>query len=66
MSHDPGQPPFVKHVRRDAGWESLLREAIRGAETQITALLELWEDRTDGIETTPFFDPFDIDEEITF
>ena len=66
MSHDPGQPPFVKHVRRDAGWESLLLEAIRGAEAQITALLELWEDRTGGIETTPFFDPFNIDEEITF
>lgn len=66
MSHDPGQPPFVKHVRRSAEREAVILEAIRGAETQIKALLELWADRTDGIETTPFFDPFEAAEEITF
>ena len=65
MSHAPGMPPYVRHVKRDATREAAILEAINTAETRITALLELWEDRTDGIETTPFFDPWE-EEEITF
>ena len=65
MSHDPGQPPFVKHVRRSSEREAVILEAISTAETQITALLELWEDRTDGIETTTYFDPM-AEEEMEF
>lgn len=65
MSHDPGQPPFVKHVRRDAGWESLLLEAIRKCEEDIGALALRWDDATRGIETTTYFDPF-AEEEMEF
>lgn len=66
MSHDPGQPPFVKQVRRHAGWESVILAAIRGAEAGVTEIITRYQHATDGIEATPFFDPFGIDEEITF
>ena len=56
-SHDPGQPPFVKHVRRNAEREAVILEAISTAESGIRELIEKYQHATDGIEPTEFFDP---------
>ena len=66
MSHDPGQPPYVRRVHRDATWEAIIVEAIKQANTSIRELIDKYHYATDGIETTEYYDPFNIDEEITF
>lgn len=66
MSHDPGQPPFVKRVTRDARWDASIIGSIATAETAIAAIIDKYRHATDGIETTQFFDPFEAAEEITF
>lgn len=66
MSHDPGQPPFVKRVPRDARWDASIIGSITTAETAIAAIIDKYRHATDGIETTQFFDPFDTEEEVTY
>ena len=65
MSHDPGQPPFVKRVHRDARWDANITEAVRSAEASITALTDQYRRNTRGNPATEYFDPF-AEEEITF
>ena len=51
---------------RDATWEAIIVEAIKQADTSIRELIDKYHYATDGIETTEYYDPFNIDEEITF
>lgn len=64
MSHDPGQPPFVKRVHRDPRWDENITAAIQRAEAAIVALTDQYKRNTRGNPTTEYFDPFDEGEEI--
>lgn len=63
MSHDPGQPPFVKRVHRDPRWDDSITDAILVAESAIIALTDHYRQNTRGNPATPYFDPF-AEEEI--
>ena len=65
MSHDPGQPPFVKRVHRDPRWDNNITDAIQRAEAAIRSLTDHYRRNTRGNPATPYFDPF-AEEEITF
>ena len=65
MSHDPGQPPFVKRVHRDPRWDNSITDATLVAESTIIALTDHYRRNTRGNPATPHFDPF-AEEEITF
>lgn len=65
MSHDPGQPPFVKRVHRDARWDANITEAVRNAEASITALTDQYRRNTRGNPATEYFDPF-AEEEVIY
>ena len=64
MSHDPGQPPFVKRVHRDKGWGALIFDAILRAETAIASLIDQYQRNTLGNPATEWWDPFDTGEDI--
>ena len=66
MSHDPGQPPFVKRVHRSAEWDELIAGAVRLAEENIAALVGAYLHNTRNTPTTPYWDPMADEEEITF
>lgn len=66
MSHDPGQPPFVKRVHRSAEWDKLIAGAVRLAEENIAALVGAYLHNTRNTPTTPYWDPMADEEEITF
>lgn len=63
MSHDPGQPPFVKRVHRDTQWDANIAEAVRNAEASIAALTDQYQRNTRGNPATEYHDPF-AEEEI--
>ena len=65
MSHDPGQPPFVKRVHRDPRWDNSITDAVLVAESTIIALTDHYRRNTRGNPATPYHDPF-AEEEITF
>lgn len=65
MSHDPGQPPFVKRVNRDPRWDNTITEAAHRAEVEIRALTDQYRRNTRGNPATEYFDPF-AEEAITF
>ena len=65
MSHDPGQPPFVKRVHRDPRWDNSITDAVLVAESTIVALTDHYRRNTRGNPATPYFDPF-AEEDITF
>lgn len=65
MSHDPGQPPFVKRVHRDARWDANIAEAVRNAEASIAALTDQYRRNTRGNPATEYFDPW-AEQEIIF
>lgn len=64
MSHDPGQPPFVKRVHRDPRWDNSITDAILVAESAIIALTDHYRHSTRGNPATEWWDPFDTGEEI--
>lgn len=64
MSHDPGQPPFVKRVHRDPRWDNSITDAILVAESAITALTDQYRNNTRGNPATEWWDPFDEGEDI--
>ena len=66
MSHDPGQPPFVKRVYRSTEWDELITASVRLAEENITALVGAYLHNTRNTPTTPYWDPMADEEEITF
>ena len=66
MSHDPGQPPFVKRVHRSTEWDELIAASVRLAEENITALVGAYLHNTRNTPTTPYWDPMADGEEITF
>lgn len=63
MSHDPGQPPFIKRVHRDTQWDDLIAGTARYAEDTITALTDQYRRNTRGNPATEYFDPFVLEEE---
>ena len=65
MSHDPGQPPFVKRVHRDPRWDNNITDAIQRAEAAIRSLTDQYQRNTRGNPATEWWDPF-AEEEITF
>ena len=66
MSHDPGQPPFVKRVHRAPHWDTTITAAVQHAEAAIIALTDQYQRNTRGNPTTTYFDPFDIEEEVIY
>ena len=66
MSHDPGQPPFVKRVHRDPRWDNNITDAIQRAEAAIRSLTDQYQRNTRGNPATEWWDPFAEEEEITF
>lgn len=66
MSHDPGQPPYVRRVPRDDGWDAVITEAILQAEDNIFDLAGQYAINTHGNPPTTYHDPFAEEEEITF
>ena len=66
MSHDPGQPPFVKRVYRSTEWDELITDAALLAEENITALVGAYLHNTRNNPSTPYWDPMADEEEITF
>ena len=65
MSHDPGQPPFIKRIHRDPRWDNNITDAIQRAEAAIRSLTDQYQRNTHGNPATEWWDPF-AEEEITF
>ena len=65
MSHDPGQPPFVKRVHRAPHWDTTITAAVQHAEAAIIALTDQYQRNTRGNPATEHFDPF-AEEEVIY
>jgi hypothetical protein len=64
-SYVPGLPLFVKRVYPDMEWRAAIITAVEKFEATAREQVERFAENTNGLPTTPYWDPF-MEEEITF